>query len=47
MGGSDGGVIIRNLKTAAGLSLSKSGKVKVWHGLLLTHLLVFLSGKFF
>lgn len=46
MGGSDGGIIIRNLKTAAGLSLSKNGKVKVWHALVLTHALVWALGKF-
>lgn len=44
MGGSDGGVIVRNLKTAMQLSLSRSGRVKVWHGLTLTHALALLAG---
>ena len=46
MGGSDGGIIIRNLKTAAQLSVSKSGRWKVWHLLTLTHAIAAL-GWFF
>lgn len=43
-GGGGGVIIIRNLKTAAQLSLSPGGRIKVWHGLALTHLLAWLIG---
>lgn len=46
MGGSDGGIIIRNLKTAATLSLNPSGSFKVWHLLAITHAIAALGWLF-
>lgn len=46
-GGGGGVIIIRNLKTAAGLSVTPNGKCKVWHVLALTHVLAFLAGLAF
>jgi hypothetical protein len=38
-GGGGGVIILKNLKTAAQLSVSPSGKYKVWHLVLLSHAL--------
>lgn len=46
MGGDSGTVIVRSLKTAAGLSVSTNGKWKVWHVLILTHVTCWVLGKF-
>lgn len=46
MGGSDGGIIIRNIKTALQVGCNRSGSVKLWHVLTLTHALAAL-GWFF
>ena len=43
-GGGAGPIIIKNLKAAAGLSISPNGKWKVWHALVLTHILAALAG---
>ena len=45
-GGGGGVIIIKNLKAAAALSVSPSGKFKVWHVLVLTHLIAWAVGKF-
>lgn len=47
MGGNDGTIIGRNLKIASNLSLSKSGKWKVKHGVALLCLLSFVLGAWF
>jgi len=46
-GGGGGVIIIKNLKTALSLSAIPSGKVRVWHVFVLTHLLTYLAGKLF
>lgn len=43
-GGGGGIIIIKNLKTALSLSAIPSGKIKVWHALVLTHLAAFVGG---
>ena len=45
MGGSDGGVIIRNLKSALQVGCNRSGSVKLWYVLIATHVAVFVVGK--
>lgn len=42
--GAGGIIIIRNLKAAAQLSLTASGRVKLWHILIATHALAWLLG---
>lgn len=44
-GGGGGVIIIKNLKAAASLSVSPSGKWKLWHALLVTHALAWALGK--
>lgn len=45
MGGDSGTIIVRkNLKAAMQLSLTPSGKFKVWHALSLTHALAVALG---
>lgn len=44
MGGDSGTIIVRNLKAAAGMSITSSGKFKVWHALVVTHALAALAG---
>lgn len=39
-GGGGGVIIIKNLKTAAQLSVTPGGTLKVWHVLLASHALV-------
>ena len=43
-GGGAGPIIIKNLKTAGSLSVTPGGKYKVWHLVLLTHLVAFVLG---
>lgn len=45
-GGGGGVIIIKNLKTAAMLSVSTNGKWKVWHVLTLTHAIAALGWLF-
>jgi len=45
MSGGNGGVIIlKTLKTAAQLSVTANGKVKVWHVLVASHVAAFVLG---
>jgi hypothetical protein len=44
-GGGGGIIILKNLKTAAGLSITPNGKWKVWHLLVVTHALAWAAGK--
>jgi hypothetical protein len=46
-GGGGGIIIIKNLKTAASLSITPNGKWKVWHLLIVTHVLVWTLAKVF
>lgn len=46
-GGGGGIIIIKNLKTAAQLSISPSGRWKLWHALAASHALVFVAGWVF
>lgn len=43
-GGGGGVIIIKNLKAAASLGVTTSGRYKVWHVLVLTHVLAFVAG---
>lgn len=43
-GGGGGVIILKTLRTAAGLSVSASGKYKLWHALVASHALVFVIG---
>jgi hypothetical protein len=43
-GGSGGPIILKNIKAALSVSANPSGSVKLWHALLLTHVLAFLAG---
>jgi len=44
MGGSDGGVIIRNLKAALSVGCNRSGSVKLWHAVLAFGVACFVAG---
>lgn len=43
-GGGGGVIIIKNLKTAAQLSVSTSGRWKLWHLLCVTHVAAIVVG---
>jgi hypothetical protein len=43
-GGGGGVIIIKNLKAAAQLSVSPSGKWKLWHALLASHAIALVVG---
>lgn len=42
--GAGGIIILKNLKSALQVGVTKSGRVKLWHGLVLTHALCALAG---
>ncbi len=43
-GGSGGPIILKLVRDAVSVSVTKSGKYKLWHALLATHLLALLTG---
>ncbi len=43
-GGSGGPIILKIVRDALGVSVTTNGKWKLWHALVLTHLLAFIGG---
>ncbi len=46
-GGGGGVIVLKTLKTASQLSVTPNGKWKVYHVLIVTHVLAFLIGMAF